>query len=109
MQQYDGAQMPDPARREGGEPESCPCCGAPAEAVSLAAHQLGTTRPGDWRALLCPHTPEWKARLREAAEEWAAVAYNDAVFEHVDGFVRNDTAKAKAEFLRILSEGGEGE
>jgi hypothetical protein len=62
----------------------------------MAAHQLGTTRPGDWRALSCPHDAAWKARVREAAEAYAQRCTADLLARAADALSHDLTVARDA-------------
>lgn len=70
--------------------------GIPESIQLLTAEELAAARTA-----LCPHTPAWKAELRELAERWANALANvwteDATWHDADA--------ARAAFLTKLEEG----
>ena len=111
--------MADPAQREGGEPIHCtglsaawcPRCGKCTcdRAVNMdnpdcplhgddSHHAERNPEP-----LSCPHTPEWKARLRQAALRAIEECGKYGVTLNVEGEIKVHEAYEK--FVRILHEG----
>ena len=41
--------------------ERCPCCGAKAQAITMAAEQINRCEPGDWQFISTAGS-EWRAR-----------------------------------------------